>query len=72
MINLTYQEAFEQLLETITIKFDEHQQALEDIWDENHVVLDREAASMADYHEGAVEVLSIVRHQAEEMYKHVR
>lgn len=64
-------EAYEQLLETIRIKFDEHQQALDDIWDGNHIVIDRESASMVDYHEGAVEVLSLIQFQAEELFKDV-
>ena len=64
-------EAFEQLLETITIKFDEHQQALENIWNGQHDMLDNDAASMADYHEGAVEVLSLIQFQAEELFKNV-
>ena len=69
LLNAT--EAFEQLLQTITIKFDEHQQALENIWNGEHDMLDNDAASMADYHEGALEVLSIIRHQAEELFKNV-
>ena len=64
-------EAFEQLLQTITIKFDEHQQALENIWNGEHDMLDNDAASMADYHEGAVEVLSLIQFQAEELFKNV-
>ena len=64
-------EAFEQLLETIRIKFDEHQQALENIWNGEHDMLDNDAASMADYHEGAVEVLSLIQFQAEELFKNV-
>ena len=64
-------EAFEQLLQTITIKFDEHQHALENIWNGEHDMLDNDAASMADYHEGAVEVLSLIQFQAEELFKNV-
>ena len=62
-------KALEQLLETIKIKYDEHEQALQDIWDENHVVLDRDMASMADYHEGAIEVLSLIEFQGQELMK---
>ena len=69
LLNAT--EAFEQLLQTITIKFDEHQQALENIWNGEHDMLDNDAASMADYHEGAVEVLSLIQFQAEELFKNV-
>lgn len=61
-------EKFEELINLIKIKWDEHEQALTDIWDENHVVIDREAASMVDYHEGAVEALSLIHHYATELY----
>ena len=64
-------DALEQLLETIKIKYDEHQQALEDIWDENHVVIDGSNLEMLNYHEGAVEVLSLIQFQAEELFKNV-
>ena len=65
---LTINEKFEELINLIQIKWDEHQQALTDIWDDNHVVIDREQASMVDYHEGAVEVLSLIHHYATELY----
>ena len=65
-------EAFEQLLQTITIKFDEHQQALQNIWNGEHDMLDNDAASMADYHEGAIEVLSLIEFQGQELMKLVK
>ena len=64
-------KALEALLETIKIKYDEHEQALQNIWNGEHDMLDNDAASMADYHEGAVEVLSLIQFQAEELFKNV-
>jgi hypothetical protein len=64
--------AFEEVLELITNKLNEHDQALLDIWNEDRDVIDREAASMADYHEGAVEALSIIKYQAQELFNSVK
>ncbi len=61
--------AFEQLLQTINIKFEEHEEYLQNIWDENRDVIDGNDLEMLNYHEGAVEVLSIIKHQAEELFK---
>ena len=62
-------KALEQLLETIKIKYDEHEQALQDIWDENHVVIDGSNLEMLNYHEGAIEVLSLIEFQGQELMK---
>lgn len=64
-------EAFEQVLELITNKLNEHQEYLQNIWDEERDVIDGSDLEMLNYHEGAVEVLSIVQHQAQELFKNV-
>lgn len=69
---MTINDAFEELINLIQTKWDEHQQALTDIWDESTDVIDREHASMVDYHEGAVESLSLIHHYATELYKDVK
>ena len=64
-------EAFEQMLELITNKLNEHQEYLSNIWDEERDVIDGSDLEMLNYHEGAVEVLSIIQHKAQELFKHV-
>lgn len=63
--------AFEEVLELITNKLNEHQEYLQNIWDEERDVIDGSDLEMLNYHEGAVEVLSIVQHQAQELFKNV-
>ena len=71
-MSLSCQEAYEQVLELVTNKLNEHQEYLSNIWDEERDVIDGSDLEMLNYHEGAVEVLSIVQHQAQEIYKNVR
>lgn len=68
---LNVNEAFEELINLIQIKWDEHQQALTDIWEQSGDLLDRDQASSLDYHEGAAETLGLIHHYATELYKNV-
>lgn len=62
----------ENLISFIENKYNEHEQALSEIFarvDNREGIYDNEDTTMQDYHEGAVEALSIVLHKAKEMYQ---
>lgn len=63
-------EKFEELINLIKIKWDEHEQALTDINQmyEDGEMFANDDTSMLDYHEGAVEALSLIHHYATELY----
>lgn len=62
----------EDLLLFIENKLNEHEQALTDIWNAaGEDILDNDSSSMVDYHEGAVEALSIILFKGKEMYGQV-
>lgn len=63
-------EKFEELINLIQTKWDEHEQALTDINQryEAGEMFDNEDTAMLDYHEGAVEALSLIHHYATELY----
>ena len=60
----------ETLLELIENKYNEHEQALTDIYSQykDSELYSTEDTSMIDYHEGAVEALSIILYKAKEIY----
>lgn len=64
-------DALEKVLSLISTKLDENEYALSELFHkhENGELYSNEDAGMMDYHEGAVEALSIIKHQAEELFK---
>lgn len=65
-------EFAEQLIRFIEDKFNEHEQALSDIFakvDSQNGQFDSDDSSMQDYHEGATEALGVVLHKAKEMFQ---
>ena len=66
------EEFAERLIAFIENKYNEHEQALTDIFakvDSQNGQFDNDDSSMQDYHEGAVEALGIVLFKAKEMYQ---
>jgi hypothetical protein len=63
-------EAFEELISLIEIKYNEHEHALTDLNEKyaDGSMFDNDDSSMIDYHEGATEALYIILHQAKEIY----
>jgi arabinogalactan endo-1,4-beta-galactosidase len=65
------QDYIENLIMFIQNKLNEHEQDLSDIFakvDRQNGQFDNDDSSMQDYHEGAVEALSIVLDKAKDMY----
>ena len=65
------QDYIENLIMFIQNKLNEHEQDLSDVFakvDSQNGQFDNDDSSMQDYHEGAVEALSIVLDKAKDMY----
>ena len=57
-------EALEKVLSLISTKLDENEYALSELFHKHE-----NGELYSNYHEGAVEALSIIKHQAEELFK---
>lgn len=67
-------DALEEVLSLISTKLDENEYALSELFHkhENGQLYSNEDAGMMDYHEGAVEALSIIKYQAQELFNNVK